>query len=116
MAPQVRAAVASQVGRPCSAASTSLRLRPARAVLRGVTVEYLDADGRWRPLEDASAVRLEPGVYEVTLSRLSPTCRVRADTFDGTVLRVDGLETREVIGTRIEGDRIYLRATARERS
>lgn len=84
--------------------------------MRSMTVEYLDARGQWQPLEDATAVRLEPGVYEVTISRLSPTWRVQTDTFDGTLLRVNGLETREVVGTRTEGDRIYLRAIAREQS
>jgi hypothetical protein len=71
----------------------------------------MDGNGRWQPLEDASAIRVQSGVYEVTLGRLSPTWHVQKDLFDGMVLRVDGRVTREVVGARREQDRVVLKAT-----
>ncbi len=71
----------------------------------------MDGNGQWQPLENASAIRVQSGVYEVTLTRLSPTWHVPKDLFDGTVLRVDGRITREVVGARREQDRVVLKAT-----
>jgi hypothetical protein len=73
-------------------------------------VEFLDAYGRWQSLSNAKAERAGPGAYEVTIVDLSPTWRLRADMFDGALLRVDGKETSTVVGTRTEADKIFLRA------
>jgi hypothetical protein len=79
-----------------------------------MNVEYLDAYAKWQPLENATAVQLEPGVYEVTIAELSPTWKVSKDLFDGSLLRVNGLETNEVIGTRRDRDKIVLMARAQQ--
>jgi hypothetical protein len=81
-----------------------------------MTVEYLDAYGKWQPLENATAVRVAPGTYEVTLNELSPTWHVSRELFDGAKIRVNGLETNRVIGTRRERDKVVLLATAREQT
>jgi hypothetical protein len=65
-----------------------------------MNVEYLDAYAKWQPLENATAVQLEPGVYEVTIAELSPTWKVSKDLFDGSLLRVNGVETNQVVGMR----------------
>ncbi len=77
-----------------------------------MNVEYLDAYAKWQPLENATAVQLEPGVYEITIAELSPSWKVSKDLFDGSLLRVNGLETNEVVGTRREQDKILLMARA----
>ncbi|HEY5372972.1 MAG TPA: hypothetical protein VIK01_04765 [Polyangiaceae bacterium] len=79
-----------------------------------MNVEYLDAYAKWQPLENATAVQLEPGVYEVTIAELSPTWKVSKDLFDGSLLRVNGLETNEVVGTRRDRDKIVLMARAQQ--
>ena len=86
------------------------------ADLYGMIVEYLDAYGRWQPLENATAVRVAPGMYEITLNALSPTWHVTMDLFDGAKMRVNGLETKRVVGTRRVRDQVVLLATARERT
>jgi hypothetical protein len=53
-----------------------------------MNVEYLDAYAKWQPLENATAVQVEPGVYEITIADLSPTWKVSKDRFDGSLLRV----------------------------
>ena len=75
-------------------------------------VEYLDAYAKWQPLENATVVKVEDGVYEVTISKLPPMWKVSKDLFDGSLLRVNGLETNEVVGTRREADKIVLTAKA----
>jgi hypothetical protein len=77
-------------------------------------VEFLDGYGLWQPLENATAVRVAPGTYEVTISELSPTWQVSRDTFDGAAIRVNGRETKKVVGTRRDRDKLVLIATARE--
>ncbi len=77
-------------------------------------VEYLDAYANWQPLENATAVKVAPGVYEVTISKLSPLWKVSKDLFDGSLLRVNGLETNEVVGTCRETDKIVLTAKAQQ--
>ena len=79
-------------------------------------VEYLDAYGTWQPLENATAVRVAPGMYEITLNELSHTWHVSRDLFDGAKMRVNGLETKKVVGTRRVRDQVVLLATARERT
>lgn len=79
-----------------------------------MNVEYLDAYAKWQPLENATAVQLEPGVYEVTIAELSPTWKVSTNLFDGSLLRVNGLETNEVVGTRRDRDKIVLMARAQQ--
>jgi hypothetical protein len=79
-------------------------------------VEFLDGYGLWQPLENASAVRVAPGEYEVTISQLSPAWQVSRDLFDGAKIRVNGRETKTVVGTRRDRDRLILLATARERT
>jgi hypothetical protein len=83
---------------------------PTRADLRAMEVEFLDAYGRWQQLSNATAERAGPGAYEVTIVELSPAWGMRAEMFDGALLRVDGRETSTVVGTRTEADRIFLRA------
>jgi len=73
----------------------------------------MDAYGRWQLLENATAARVAPGTYEVTIRELSPTWQVRMNLFDGSLLRVNGLETKRVIGIRKEPDKVILLATAR---
>jgi hypothetical protein len=74
-------------------------------------IEFLDNDSQWRPFDNATAVCVEAGVYEITISELSHLWRVQVDLFDGTLLRIDGRETKSVAGVRRERDRIVLRAT-----
>jgi len=76
-------------------------------------VEYLDERGRWRTLENATAVRVKAGVCEITVSELSPTWKPRAELLAGSVLRVDGVETNRVIGMRVEEGKLIVTATAR---
>jgi hypothetical protein len=71
----------------------------------------MDAAGCWQLLENASATRVRSGVYEITLSEVSPTWPVHVDLFDGALLRVDGRETKEVVGTRRERSFLVLQAT-----
>lgn len=71
----------------------------------------MDAAGRWQLLENASASRVRSGVYELTLSEVSPTWPGHVDLFDGALLRVDGRETTEVVGTRRERGFLILQAT-----
>jgi hypothetical protein len=78
-----------------------------------MTVEYMDAYGQWQHLDNATAARVAPGTYEVTLGELPPTWHVRLNLFDGSQLRVNGLETKRVIGIRKERDKVILLATAR---
>jgi hypothetical protein len=77
-------------------------------------VEYLDAYAKWQPLENATAVQVAPGVFEITIAELSPRWEVSKDLFDGSLLRVNGLETNEVVGTRRERDKIVLIAKAQQ--
>jgi hypothetical protein len=86
------------------------------ADLGNMIVEYLDAYGKWQPLENATAVRVAPGTYEITLNELSPTWHVSKDLFDDAKIRVNGLETKRVIGTRRVRDKVVLLATAREQT
>jgi hypothetical protein len=86
------------------------------ADLDSMIVEYLDAYGRWQPLENATAVRVAPGMYEITLNELSPTWHVSMGLFDDAKMRVNGLETKRVVGTRRVRDKVVLLATARERT
>ena len=79
-------------------------------------VEYLDAYGTWQPLENATAVRVAPGKYEITLNQLSATWHVSTGLFDGAKMRVNGLETKKVVGTRRVRDKVLLLATAREQT
>ncbi|HWZ90388.1 MAG TPA: hypothetical protein VNW92_16105 [Polyangiaceae bacterium] len=79
----------------------------------GVKVEFLDGEGQWQPLENASAVRVQSGVYEVTLSEMSYMWQVPKDLFEGTLLRVDGRETNEVVGIRRERSLVVLKATTK---
>ena len=81
-----------------------------------MTVEFLDGYGLWQLLENATAVRVAPGVYEITINQLSPTWKVSRELFDGAAMRVNGLETKRVIGTRRERDKVFLLATAREQT
>ncbi len=83
------------------------------AVLGGVRVEYLDARGQWRTLENATAARVKPGLCEITISEPSLTRQARAELLAGSVLRVDGVETNRVIGRRTEDDKVIVTATAR---
>ena len=76
-----------------------------------VQVELMDGAGSWQLLENASATRIQSGVYEITLSEVSCTWQVRVDLFDGALLRVDGRETKKVVGTRRERSFVVLRAT-----
>ena len=71
----------------------------------------MDGAGRWQLLENASASRVRPGLYEITLSEVSPTWPVRVDLYDGALLRVDGSETNVVTGIRREGSVLVLQAT-----
>jgi hypothetical protein len=79
-----------------------------------MNVEYLNAYAKWQPLENATAVQLEPGVYEVTIAELSPMWKVSTDLFDGSLLRVNGVETNQVVGMRRERDNIVLMARAQQ--
>jgi hypothetical protein len=76
-------------------------------------VEYLDPFGRWQPLENATTSRVEPGLYEITITQLSPAWRVRMNLLDGSLLRVGGAETSKVVRTRTEPEKIIVTATAR---
>lgn len=71
----------------------------------------MDAAGRWQLLENASATRIRSGVYEITLSEVSFMWPVPVDLFNGALLRVDGRETKEVVGTRRERSLVILQAT-----
>jgi len=79
-----------------------------------MNVDYLDAYAKWQPLENATAVQLEPGAYEVTIANRSPTWKVSKDLFDGSLLRVNGVETNQVVGMRRERDKIVLMARAQQ--
>ena len=79
-------------------------------------VEYLDASGKWQPLENATAVQVAPGTFEITLNELPPTWHGSKDLFDGAKIRVNRLETKRIIGTRREHDQVVLLATAREQT
>lgn len=70
----------------------------------------MDAHGRWQLLNNANAVFIRPGVYEVTIRALSPTWGVKADMFEGAVLRVDGVETKTIVATRTEPDKVVIKA------
>jgi hypothetical protein len=76
-------------------------------------VEYLDAHGRWRPLENATAARLKPGLCEIAITESSPAWRARSELLDGSLLRVDGIETNRIIARRVEEDKIIVTATTR---
>jgi hypothetical protein len=79
-------------------------------------VEFLDGYGMWQPIENATAAKIAPSTYEVTITRLGPTWQVSRDLFDGAKIRVNGRETKTVVGTRRERDKLVLLATARERT
>ncbi|HEY3746177.1 MAG TPA: hypothetical protein VGL17_08055 [Gemmatimonadaceae bacterium] len=70
----------------------------------------MDAAGRWHLLENASAARIRSGEYEITLSDVPHTWPVSVGLFDGALLRVDGRETKEVVGTRRERNVLILEA------
>jgi hypothetical protein len=75
-----------------------------------VRVEFMDAARRWHLLENASATRIRPGEYEITLSDVPYAWPVSVDLFDGALLRVDGRETKELVGTRRERNVLILEA------
>jgi hypothetical protein len=73
-------------------------------------VEFMDAYGRWQLLNNANAVLVRPGVYEVTIQDLSSTWGMKADMFEGAVLRVDGTETKTIVATSTEPDKVVIKA------
>jgi hypothetical protein len=91
----------------------TLNGRASHAELGSVRVEYLDAYGRWQMLENAIAARVKPGLYEITIAQLSATQRARAELSDGSLLRLDGVESSRIVGTRTEPDKVILTATSR---
>ena len=98
---------------PDAGTIATLKVQTSHADLRRMRVEYLDARGQWRPLENATAARVKPGLCEITITESSPAWRARAELLDGSLLRVDGVETNRIIARRTEEDKIIVTATAR---
>jgi hypothetical protein len=98
----------SMLSNVCRSAIVEMRAE-AWCTLR-VRVEFMDAAGQWHLLENAYATRIRSGEYEITLSDVPYMWPVPIDLFDGASLRVDGRETKEVVGTRRERDVLILQA------
>ena len=75
-----------------------------------VIVEFLDGNGQWHQLDDATVVGVASGVYEVTVRGLAAMWLAAAGAFDGMILRLDGLKTPAIVDAKREGDVLVLRA------
>ena len=64
-------------------------------------VEYLDSEGKWQPLPDASITGQDQNAYEVTLRNFPGWLRVHS--MDGQPLRINGQPSFRTWGTRKTG-------------
>jgi len=66
-----------------------------------MTVEFSD-NGKWKIIAGATVQHVQANRYHVTLTGIPLWVRINA--LDGTTLRVSGLESTQVLGTRRHED------------